>query len=491
MSTEFIILLLVIAALLGAAVTYIAAALPARTRAVGAEKRIAEIETETRNERVAREAIAMEKAAVGALANRVPQLEQTISELRMQLESATVAATEARANLETERKTHAARVEELKAMGAEIERKFAILASEALGKNSENFLKLMSERFDKHKVAADKDLEERQKAIETLIKPINESLSKFEHKVGELEKAREGAYRAISEQVKSLAEGQTGLRTETNRLVQALQRPKTRGRWGEFQLRNVLEMAGMTEHVDFVEEQTVEGDSGRLRPDVIVRLPGGKSVVVDAKTPLDAYLAAVEAGDEDARERHMADHVRQVRDHVRILGSRDYWKALPVTPDFVVMFVPGEAFFAAAIENDPGLFEQAVRQRVLISTPTTFIALVKAIAYGWQQEKLAENAQAVAGLARDLFERIKVFGGYMGDLGRSLRQAVDRYNKGIGSLEGRVLPAARKFERIGVVPAGSALPVLEPIEIDARDVQAAELSTSDAEDEATRIKPEA
>jgi DNA recombination protein RmuC len=302
--------------------------------------------------------------------------------------------------------------------------------------------------------------------------PVSESLSKFEDTVGELEKARVGAYCTITEQVKNLAEGQVGLRTETSRLVQALRRPKTRGRWGEYQLRNVLEMAGMIEHVDFIEEQTIQGDGGRLRPDVIVRLPGAKSVVVDAKTPLDAYLAALDTSDEETRERQMADHARQVRDHVRVLASRDYWKALPVTPDFVVMFVPGEAFFASAIESDPNLFEQAVRQRVLITTPTTMIALLKAIAYGWQQEKLTENAQVVANLARDLFDRIKVFSGYMRDLGRSLQQAVERYNRGVGSLEARVLPAARRFEDLGVVPSGSEIPLLEPVETNARNLQA-------------------
>jgi len=272
--------------------------------------------------------------------------------------------------------------------------------------------------------------------------------------------------------VKNLADGQVGLRTETSRLVQALRRPKTRGRWGEYQLQNVLEMAGMTEHVDFIEERTIEGDGGRLRPDVIVRLPGGKSVVIDAKTPLEAYLAALDTNDEEMRERQMVDHARQVRDHVRTLASREYWKVLPVTPDFVVMFVPGEAFFAAAIESDPSLFEQAVRQHVLISTPTTLIALLKAIAYGWQQEKLAENAQTVASLARELFDRIKVFSGYIRDLGRSLQQAVERYNKGVGSLEARVLPAARRFENLGVVPCGSEISLLEPIETNARVVQA-------------------
>ena len=335
----------------------------------------------------------------------------------------------------------------------------------------------MSERFGKHKVEADKDLEERQKAIATIIKPIGDSLARFEHKVGEIDKAREGAYHAITEQVRNLAEGQTGLRSETSHLVQALRQPKTRGRWGEYQLRNVLEIAGMTEHVDFVEEQTIKSDGGQLRPDVIIRLPGGKYVVVDAKTPLEAYLDAVEATDDDTRERRMTDHARHVLDHVRTLSSRDYWQTLPVTPDFVVMFMHIEPSYAAAIEHNPNLFEQAMRHRVLITTPTNFIALVKAIAYGWQQEKLSENAQAVVDLARDLFKRIKTFGEHMSQMGQSLRQAVDRYNKGVGSLESRVLPTARKLESLGVAPTGESIAEMEPIELEAREPQAAELTT--------------
>jgi DNA recombination protein RmuC len=378
--------------------------------------------------------------------------------------------------LRTERAAHAARVEELEKMGTEIERKFVVLASEALAKNSQGFLALATERFNSHKVEAENDLGRRQKAIETIVKPLSESLSRLEQEVGELEKTREGAYSAITEQVKHLAEGQTQLRTETGRLVQALRRPQTRGRWGEYQLRNVLEMAGMTEHVDFVQQHTLESGSNLLRPDVIVRIPGGKSIVVDAKTPLEAYLAAIEATDEDARLQQLANHARQVRDHVRALGSRDYWKALPVTPDFVIMFIPAEAFFATAIESDPNIFEQALRQRVLISTPTTLIALSKAIAYGWQQEKLAENAQEVAGLARELFDRIKVFGEHMGGLGRSLRQAVERYNQGVGSLEQRVLPVARRFENLGVISSGSTIAELAPLEVEPRELVAPELT---------------
>ena len=471
MNLEQTIILFVIAALVGGAGSYLAFALPARRKASIAERRSAEL--------------AVKNAALAVSADRVPPLEQEHVKLREQLQHANKESVELKTKLEAELKNHEAHVEDLRKMDDELERKFTVLASDALGKNSENFLKLVSERFGKHRETADEELEKRKKEIETLVKPIGESLSKFEHRVGEIEKARAGAYGAITEQVKSLAEGQTNLRSETGRLVQALRQPKTRGRWGEYQLRNVLEMAGMTEHVDFVEEKTIEGEDGRLRPDVIVRLPGGKSVIVDAKTSLEAYLTAVETADEDTREQLMADHARQVQDRVRTLASRDYWKALPETPDFVVMFIPGEAFFAAAIEKDPDLFETAVRQRVLICTPTTFVALVKAIAYGWQQEKLAESALEIAERGRDLYDRIKVFGGHMGDLGRSLRQAVDRYNQGIGSLEGRLLPAARRFETLGVVSAGSSIPALEPVELEAREVQAEELTISQSDEEKT------
>ncbi|MDD9992699.1 MAG: DNA recombination protein RmuC [Rhodospirillales bacterium] len=461
------IIVIVLAALASAAVCYFAFVLPSTRRAAKE-----------------REARATEIARLAAAAERVPGLEEESATLRAQLQDIDRKKAALEAELEAERKSHEARVQELTRMGAELEKKFSGLASDVLGKNSESFLKLVSERFEKHSESAKNDLEKRRVAIETLVKPLGESLSKFEHKVDAIEKARTGAYEKITEQVKSLAEGQTGLRSETSRLVQALRRPETRGRWGEYQLRNVLEMAGMTKHVDFVEQPTITGAEGRLRPDVIIHVPGGTSIVVDAKTPLDAYLSAVDAPDEESRERLLTDHARQMREHVRALASREYSKALPETPDFVVMFVPGESFFAAAIESDPDLLEKAWRDKVLISTPTTLIALVKMIAFGWQQEKLAENAQEVAAQGRDLYERIGTFGRHLGALGKSLRQTVEHYNRGVGSLESRVLPAARRFESLGVAPASSSIPTLEPVELDPREAQAEELAEPPAEEAA-------
>jgi len=477
-------LLLAIAAVFGGALVFFTSARPHQIRGNDLAQRVGQLESERVTAAAEREKLVREHASTSAASSRIPELEHTIATLRDDIHVQTHAAAEARASLQSERQAHAARIEELERMGTAIEQKFVALASDALGKNSTAFLTLVNERFETNKVSADKDFEDRRREIEALVKPIGDSLTKFEAKVGEIEKARIGAYEGISEQVKNLVEGQTGLRTETTRLVQALRQPKTRGRWGEYQLRNVLEMAGMVEHVDFVEEETVEGENGRLRPDVIVRLPGGKSIVVDAKTPLDAYLSAVEATDEIVRAQCIANHARQVQAHVRALSGKDYWKALPETPDFVVMFVPGEAFFAAAIESDPGLFEQAVRQRVLISTPTTFIALIKAIAYGWQQDKLAVNAQLVGETGRDLYERIKTFGCHMDELGKSLRQAVERYNKSVGSLEGRVLPAARKFENLAIAPAGSSIDALAPLEVEPRSLQAVELLIPKDEEQA-------
>ncbi len=354
--------------------------------------------------------------------------------------------------------------------------RFAELAAGALRDNSESFLQMASERLRSHQVAADKDLKAREEAVAALVKPIREELKKVEERAQELEKSRVDAYRGISEQVKHLAEGQVRLHTQTGRLAQALRRPGTRGRWGEYQLRNVLEMAGMTKHVDFVEQKTIQGSDGDQRPDVILRLPGGRSIVVDAKAPLDAYLAAVEAEDETKRSKLMEDHVRHMRNHVRTLASREYWQALAGdTPDFVVMFVPGEAFVSVALENDPRLFEDAVSKRVLISTPTTLIALVKAVAYGWKQEQLTENAHAVAAAGRELYKRITVFAKHMSNLGESLKQATGRYNQSVASLEGRVLPSARRFEALGAAPDGTALAGLDPIDTEPRNMQAPEL----------------
>ena len=372
------------------------------------------------------------------------------------------------------------RAERAEARLEEIDRttgsRFAELAADALKSNSDSFLQLVSERFQSHRVEAEKDLEARGKAVEALVAPIRDELKKVEERAQQLERSRVDAYRSVTEQVRQLAQAQSDLRSETGRLVQALRRPQGAGRWGEHQLRNVLEIAGMVEHVDFEEQPTLSGEDGVLRPDVVIRLPGGKSVAVDAKTPLQAYLDAVDAKTDDERAGHLDVLAGNLRSHVRQLAGKKYWDGLAGGTEFVVMFSPGDAFLAAALEREPGLFEDAVRNRVLIATPITLIALVRAVAYGWQQERLAENARAVAETGRELYERVKLFGGRMENIGKSLRQAVNRYNEGVGTLEGRVLPSARKLEGLGVVSAGESIPPLEQLETEPRALQAAELT---------------
>ncbi|MEM1313787.1 MAG: DNA recombination protein RmuC [Pseudomonadota bacterium] len=402
----------------------------------------------------ARAALDREAAELSARTERLGAAEAEAERLRGRLEAEIETRAALASQLETERRSHAARVEELQRLEGEVETKFAALANDALGANAERFLALVSERFAQHKSAAEKDLTARKTEIEGLLTPVREQLGRFEVSVGEIEKARAGAYAQLSEQIRTLQDGNRSLGDETRRLVQALRAPKTRGRWGEMQLKRVFEMAGMLENVDFFPEKSLETDAGLRRPDAVVRLPGGKSVVIDAKTPLEGYLNALETADPAAQETGLSDHARQLKAHVKGLASKEYWAALPEAPDFVVMFVPGEAFYAAAVERDPSLIETAFESRVLVCSPTTLIALIKSIAYGWQQERLAEDAQKAADASRELYERLKTFGGHLDAVGRGLKTAVTHYNKAVSSMESRVLPSARKIEGLSVLAEG-------------------------------------
>ena len=283
--------------------------------------------------------------------------------------------------------------------------------------------------------------------------------------------------------MEALKDGQHLLGQETRKLVQALRAPKTRGRWGEIQLKQVFEMAGMTEHVDFELESHMETDNGAQRPDAVVHIPGGKSIVVDAKTPMDAFLDAIDADTPAEKETHLARHARHVKDQVKNLSSKKYHSNLTETPDFVVMFIPGESFVAAAAEADPGLIEFAFENKVLIASPTTLMALVKAIAYGWQQEKMAKNVVEVQKLATEIYERLTTFGGHLEKVGRALGQSVGAYNSAVASLEGRVLPSTRKFEALGVVPENSELPTPKGVDQDPRQLSAPEFVSPPGDDE--------
>ncbi|HXP05866.1 MAG TPA: DNA recombination protein RmuC [Stellaceae bacterium] len=385
--------------------------------------------------------------------------------------------------LAAERDAHRERLATLTTVHGEFEQTMKGLAADALQQSQESFLGLANEVFDKHHKGAAATLDQRQKDIAALLAPIGKTLDDYKAGLAEIEKARAAAYGGLSEEMKALVLMQADASAQTRKLVNALQAaPKTRGRWGEHQLHNVMELSGMSAHVDFLPEQTIDGDDGRLRPDVIIRLPGERRIVVDAKTSMAAYLDAIEAADDDAREAHLELHAKQFRTHMRLLAGKAYWDALPCTPDFVAMFIPGENFYAAAIERDPQLFEDAIENKVLIVTPTTLIALAKAIAIGWRQEKIAENARHIGDLGRELYRRLATMGSHVAGVGAGLDGAVKRYNDLVGSLESRVMPQARRFNELEIEGTGEPLAELKPVETQTRLPRAeAEIGARDAE----------
>jgi DNA recombination protein RmuC len=388
---------------------------------------------------------------------------------RLQQAHTELVAGKARAEsaLEGERKTSNEKIELVTRASEELRNAFKAMASDALKSNNSSFLVIAEETLKRFQSQAKGDLDARQKAVADLVAPVRDSLNKVDAQIQQMEVARGDAYGELRAQVQSLIGTQKELQSETGNLVRALRTPNVRGRWGEIQLRRVVEIAGMLSYCDFTEQETVTTETGRLRPDLVVKLPGGKHVVVDAKTPLQAFLDAFETTDEETRRACLANHARQVRDHMKTLSGKNYWEQFEATPEFVVMFLPGETFFSAALEQDPGLIEQGVLNRVIPASPTTLIALLKAVNYGWNQEKLARNAQQISALGKELHDRLRLLAGHITSVGTGLDRAVEAYNKAVGSLESRVLVSARKFSELGASVAED-IPELEPIETTAR-----------------------
>jgi DNA recombination protein RmuC len=379
------------------------------------------------------------------------------------------------------RAQYASRLAVLDDARGSLETTLKALAADALATSNQSFLELAKAQLEQLQQKTTTDLDQRSRAVEHLVAPIKESLSKVDGRLNELEVARTRAYSELATQVRSLAETQKELRSETGNLVSALRdRPNVRGRWGEIQLRRVVEMAGMLEHCDFETQHHVATEDGRLRPDLVVRLPGSKTVVVDAKCAGQAYLESLQCSTDEERAAKLRDHARQVRDHISKLSAKSYWSQFAETPEFVVLFIPGETFLSAALEQDPALIEDGVNQQVILATPTTLIALLRAVAYGWRQETIAESAKAISELGRELYTRLGTLTEHFAKVGRGLETAVRSYNETVGSLETRVLPSARKFKEHGVAPAAELTP-LAGVERAVRPVTAAELPPADAD----------
>jgi DNA recombination protein RmuC len=336
------------------------------------------------------------------------------------------------------------------AANAKLVQAFTDVSTRSLKSNSENFLQLAEQHLNVHNEKAKRELSEREKAVEALVKPISDALEASKKQINELEKSRSEAYGGIRSQLEAMNLSQKSLRQETQNLVNALRRPEVRGRWGEITLRRLVELAGMVEHCDFQEQVHTVSDGPNIRPDMIVRMPEQRLLVVDVKTPLDAYLEAAEAENDAQRKLGLERHAKNVRTHIRLLASKSYWEQFDESPEFVILFIPGDQFLSAALGEQPDLIEYALSKQIILATPTSFVALLKAVAYGWRQLALADNAKEIRILAEDLYGRLATFVGHMNRVGRQLASSVENYNKAVGSLERSVLPGARKFTELGV-----------------------------------------
>ena len=378
--------------------------------------------------------------------------------------------------LEKERAIHTEKLKAYDEAGVRLRDTFQALSAEALKNNNEQFLSLAQTKLQQTRTETAADLDARKQAIENLLAPLQKTLDQVDREIQDAERRRIQSGAELAQKITALDTMGQSLREETRRLTDALKRPGVRGRWGELQLKRVVELAGMLEHCHFTEQETIQSETGRVRPDVIVNLPGGKHVVVDAKVPLDAYLRALEAPDDEARQKLLADHARQVRAHIAQLAGKSYFDKVAVTPDFVVMFLPGEMFFSAALEQDPLLIEYGVDRRVIPASPTTLIALLRAVAYGWQQEAMEENARKISEIGKQLYEAVRTLGGHFDALGTRLKSTLEAYNQAVGSLEGNVLIKARKLKELQAANGAEEIKPLDPIDRVPRMLQAPELT---------------
>ncbi len=424
----------------------------------------------------------IEKRASGAeaivieLRQQVQQKDSEINQIRNELDVERQSKVEALTKLDASQKSFEEQKALIETMKTEMTDTFNALSSAALKSSSEDFLRLASEHLGKVVADTKGKLGEHQAAMDGMIKPLYETLKRYEEQIRSIEESRHKAYGSLEEQLRALALTHENLQRETSNLVSALRKPQVRGRWGEMQLRRVAELSGMSMHCDFTEQQSMDTEKGRIRPDMIVHLPMEREIVVDSKVSLEAYLDAIAATTEDERKAKMEKHAQQVRSHMNKLASKEYWSQFKQSPEFVVLFIPGESFLSSALDMDNTIIEDGIEKRVIVATPTTFIALLRAIAYGWRQEQLTKNAQEISELGRQLYERMNILVQHFDSIGSNLEKAISAYNKAVGSMESRILPSVRRFKELGVTGADE-IPVIEQIDQTPRNLSILELDS--------------